>query len=257
MTHKENRKMTSVYTNDNFLGGKLKIQQPVKGFRSGSDAVFLAASLKDTTTGSILEVGCGAGVASLCAAYRLKNTHIIGIDCDEHLVTLAQENAKNNQLEKRTTFMVQDIQNPLKNLVPQSFDRVFSNPPYFKDSTVSEDKSRTQSRHYNETAFLEDWVNFCLKMAKPRGHVHFIFPSPNLQELLNALPLSSVGELTLFPLWPKADSDQSKRTLLTVRKGVSSPSILHKGIVLHNKDDGYTPAAHAVLWEGMGLKLSS
>lgn len=246
--------MPTSYTNDAFLGGKLTIQQPENGFRSASDAVFLAASLPETTTGSILEVGCGSGVASLCAAYRLKNVLVTGIDCDEALITLAQENARNNQLEERTSFIVQDIQKPLNGLAPQSFDRVFSNPPYFRQSTPSENQSRTQSRHYEDIAFLESWVNFCLKMTKPRGHVHFIFPSANLQDLLKALLPSNVGELTLFPLWPKADSLHSKRIILCVRKDVASPSILHKGLVLHDHEH-YTPEAHDILWHGRGIKF--
>jgi len=242
------------YTNDAFLGGKLMIQQPENGFRSGSDAVFLASSLPETIKGSILDVGCGAGVASLCAVYRLKNVFVTGIDCDENLIKVAEENAKNNQLKERTDFIVQDIQKSLINLVPQSFDRVFSNPPYFKESTPSENHSRTQSRHYSNVSFLETWVNFCLKMAKPRGYVHFIFPSTGLQELLKVLLVSNVGELELFPLWPKADSLHSKRIILTVRKDVASPSVLHKGLVLHDHEK-YTPEEHSVLWKGQGIEF--
>lgn len=254
MTRKENRKMTNLYTNDAFFGGKLTIKQPVKGFRSGSDAVLLAASLWGQENESFLEIGCGAGVASLCAAYRLQGAHVRGIDFDESLVKLAQENALHNQMSDRVTFQVQDIQNHLEELKPQSFDCVFSNPPYFRDSTPSLHQTRTQSRHYKDKSFLKTWVNFCLKMAKPRGYVHFIFPSSDLQVLLSLLPLGRVGGMTLFPLWSREDSLHSKRILISLRKGVSSPSIVYKGLILHTTAQEYTKEAHAILWEGKGLE---
>ena len=51
------------------LGGRVKARQPDQGFRGGHDAVFLAAAVPGGGA-SVLELGAGAGSASLCLAAR-------------------------------------------------------------------------------------------------------------------------------------------------------------------------------------------
>jgi hypothetical protein len=53
-------------TLDGFLGGRLSIAQPRRGFRAGHDTVLLAASIPAPAGSHVLELGSGAGVASLC-----------------------------------------------------------------------------------------------------------------------------------------------------------------------------------------------
>ena len=48
---------------DGFLGGRLKIFQPKSGYRAATDPVFLAAAVPAQAGQSVLELGCGAGVA--------------------------------------------------------------------------------------------------------------------------------------------------------------------------------------------------
>lgn len=232
-------------TTDLFLGGKLKIQQPQKGFRSGSDAVLLAASLPPIT-GTILEIGCGAGVASLCLAHRLPQAHITGIDIDEPLISLAQNNAKENKLESRCHFLVQDLQ--ALTLPKQTFDHVFSNPPYFDASSPSPCPQKALARSQSMSA--QSWIKECIKMAKPRGWVSFIYPTTHLHHLLQGC--EGLGDFHLFPLWPSSAKD-SKRILVSARKGVKSGLTLHPGLILHNQQGGYTPDAQEILKEGKGL----
>ena len=55
-------------TEDGFLGGRLRILQPDKGYRAGIDSVFLAASVPCGPGETALEAGIGTGVAALCLA---------------------------------------------------------------------------------------------------------------------------------------------------------------------------------------------
>jgi len=56
------------------------VRQPETGFRAGLDAVMLAAAVPDGATA--LELGAGAGTASLCLAARLPSIAITGIEID-------------------------------------------------------------------------------------------------------------------------------------------------------------------------------
>jgi tRNA1(Val) A37 N6-methylase TrmN6 len=67
-----------------------------------------------------------------------------------------------------------------------------------------------------------------------------------------ALRAAGCGSQRLLPLWPHA-GEPAKRVLLLARKGGRGPGVVLPGLVLHNADGGYTPAADAVLRGGAGL----
>ena len=68
--------MPSSLSEDAFLGGKLNILQPEKGYRAGIDAVFLAATIPATDGETVFEAGIGAGVVSLCLLARNPLLHV-------------------------------------------------------------------------------------------------------------------------------------------------------------------------------------
>lgn len=237
---------------DSFLGGQLQVRQPKDGYRAGSDAVLLAAAIPLEEHQSILEVGCGAGTASLCLAARAhtfqpqETFHLTGIDIQTDLIDLAKQNAAENQLDIK--FHAMDMR--AATLEPQSFDHVFANPPYFPDHAPSPHAARSTARS-ETTGTLEEWVKFCIKMAKPRGHVTFIYPTDRLGELIH-LCEPHLGGLRVLPLWPRPHTP-AKRFILQGRKDVKSPSKLLPGLVLHTETGEYTPAARKILWDGMDL----
>src|SRR5206468_3980326 len=67
-------------TEDGFLGGRLRILQPEKGYRAGIDAVFLAATIPCAAGETVYEAGIGTGVAALCVLARNPAIHLTGIE---------------------------------------------------------------------------------------------------------------------------------------------------------------------------------
>lgn len=234
---------------DNFLGGALKILQPQKGYRAGSDAVLLAAFLPENAKGTVLDVGCGVGTVSICAVHRLPHIKVTGIDCQQYLIEMAQENAHLNNCSGRTRFIVEDLNTVT--LTPTSFDHVLTNPPYFENTAVSPDISRALARA-QQTHTLEEWIAFCIKMAKPRGYISLIYPASGLDRVLKAM--SRLGEIQLYPLWSKKGAN-ANRCLVRGRKDVCTKSTLHAGLVLHEEDGAYTAAARSILWDGAGIPI--
>ena len=81
-------------TDDAFLGGKLQILQPEKGYRAGIDAVFLASTIPVKEGEAIFEAGIGGGVASLCVLARNPLVHVTGIEASTRYAVLCEQNAK-------------------------------------------------------------------------------------------------------------------------------------------------------------------
>ena len=227
---------------DSFLNGKLKIYQSKDAFKSGSDAVFLSA-FPNIKSGTVLDVGCGTGVISLCLANRFPLLRIEGVDIQKDLISLASQNAEENNLGSQCTFSWGDIIN--SSYEKQSFDHVVTNPPYFNFSSPSPNPKIALAK--NQKTSLETWIKACANHLKPRGFIYSIYPTERIDNMIHALV--GFGGINLFPLWSKAN-DISKRTLISAQKGVFKPCKLHPGMILHNSDGTYTDQAEGVLRSG-------
>src|SRR5690242_10913614 len=58
-------------TDDEFLGGRVKLWQPKDGFRAGLDSVMLAAAVQVKPGARVCDLGVGVGTASVCLAARV------------------------------------------------------------------------------------------------------------------------------------------------------------------------------------------
>jgi tRNA1Val (adenine37-N6)-methyltransferase len=232
--------MSVSYSEDRFLGGRVIVRQPVNGFRGGLDAVMLAAAVDAKSGDTILELGSGAGTASLCLAARVPDCDITGIEIDPSLVELANENAAANRMDSRLRFIRGDALDPPK----QDYDHVFTNPP-FHEGERSPDEMR--ARALQDEGQLADWLRAGLKRTKSNGTFTVILSASRLGEALNALPHRGA---TVIPLWPRAGAE-AKRVILRLRKSSRARLSFSHGTVLHEADGRYTADADAIL---RGLK---
>jgi tRNA1Val (adenine37-N6)-methyltransferase len=83
-------------TDDKFLCGRLRLLQPEKGYRAATDAVLLAAACPAVAGQSVLDLGCGAGAASLCLAARVPGLRLTGLEVQPEYADLARRNAARN-----------------------------------------------------------------------------------------------------------------------------------------------------------------
>jgi len=245
---------TSSLSEDSLLGGRVKFRQPVDGYRVAIDPVLLAAAVPARADDHVLDIGCGAGAASLCLAHRVDGCRVAGIDSDRAMVRLAGDNAELNGMRARIVVMVGDLLRPPQRIEPGSFAHVMANPPYLEAGTATAPPDGGKARaHLEGEADLAAWVRFALTMARAKGSITFIHRADRLDHLLAQLS-GRAGEITVFPLWAGPGKD-ARRVIVQARNGVASPARLSPGLVLHEADGRYTEAADAVLRHGAALSL--
>ncbi len=243
-------------TCDAFLNGRIHVRQPAKGFRSGLDAVFLAAACPAANGDTVLEAGCGAGVASLCLSARVGGIAVTGVEADLALAALAKENAAANGFGESFEAVAADIGAPWSLLDGQlrreGYDHVMANPPFHVHgrARLSKDGRNARSRAMHERG-LEQWLRFLAAAAKPDGTATVIHTAEALPRLLAAFE-GRFGGLQLLPLHPKAGAP-AIRVIVRGVKGSRAPFSLVPGIVLHEADGTPTPAARAVLRDAAKL----
>src|SRR6185503_13495505 len=88
-------------SDDTLLGGRVKLRQPVDGYRVAIDPVILAAAVPAGAQDRVIDIGCGTGAASLCLAARVPNCRGVGLERDHALAELARDNVARNGFADR------------------------------------------------------------------------------------------------------------------------------------------------------------
>lgn len=246
--------MTQELTTDGFLGEKLCLKQPRDGFRSGHDAVLLAAAAQPPQDGHIAELGSGAGVAALCFAARRTDAHVTGIELNEEMLVLAQNNAEANHLGARAHFKQGDITGPFSDmhLVANSFDEVIANPPYYRQGEVPDMAHAGKAQaHIGQAGTLDSWVKCACALTRAKGHVTLVHRADALAQLLTVMQ-KRLGDLRVLPIQPKPGR-AATRVLVRGRRDARAPVTLLPPLVLQNQAGAPSLAAEAVLRHGAVL----
>ncbi|MDB4106437.1 methyltransferase [bacterium] len=245
-------------TQDGFLGQRLSLRQPKQGFRSGHDAVMLAASAAAKAGTRLAELGSGAGVASLCLAARAPQVHVTGIELDVNLVALAAQNSADNALSSRVVFQQGDVTGRFSdlNLAPNQFDEVIANPPYYRAGAVKDlpDAGR-QRAHVGDARTLEKWVMCACALVAARGFVSFIHRADALADLLLVMQ-PRLGGLQVLPIGPRPGAEAT-RIIVRGRRDSRAALRLLPMFVLQNSTGEPSAAAEAVLRGGSALAFGA
>lgn len=246
-------------TSDLFLGGLLTILQPKEGYRAGVDPVLMAATVPVIAGESVLELGCGAGVASLCLAARVQGISLSGIELQADYADLARRNAVANNI--KMDVHCADLGHLPADILQQNFDHVIANPPYYlrSNGTAATDAGRDLA--LTETTPLVDWIDVATRRLKPRGHLTIIQDAERLPALMAALD-GRLGAVKLLPLAPRIGRP-AHLVILHARKGARAaaqllaPIVMHEGAA-HDRDrDSYTRQIRSILRDGAGLDVEA
>jgi tRNA1(Val) A37 N6-methylase TrmN6 len=246
-------------TEDRFLGGKLSILQPEKGYRAGVDAVFLGATIPVQEGDTVFEAGIGVGVASLCLLSRCRNIHVTGIEITARYAMMCEENAKRNGFANDVRVIHADVKEAMRkdlSNMPQhgTFAHAFANPPYYEDGKVTQSPSllKAQAHSFGEDD-LELWIKVMHAMVGLRGTVTLVHRADTLGKILTAME-SKFGDIRVAPLYAREGTAASRVIVQGVR-GSKAPMQLLPGLILHGEGNNFTPDAEAVLRDGAAWRL--
>src|SRR5262249_55437270 len=150
----------------------------------------LGASLPGTATGTLIDLGAGAGIAGLCAAARCPGITALLVERDPVLVECAVTALKrdaNKAFARRVATLQVDIGNPAIPWTPTG-DEVIVNPPFHEKAAGSASPARTRAdAHVLGEGGLDLWAKTAVAMLKPRGRLTLIYRADALGALLSAI----------------------------------------------------------------------
>ncbi len=232
-----------------FLGERIMVSQPVRGYRSGVDTVLLAAACPAKAGERVLDLGCGAGVASFCLATRIEGVTLYGLEIQPAYAQLAQSNAR--ALGIAMTVYEGDVAAEPADLRAISVDHVIANPPYYADEASSATDDPGKDRAFRGAAPLKSWIDCGLRRLRDGGWLTIVQRVERLPDMLGALA-GRAGAIAVLPIAARAGHPAS-RVILRARKGAAAPLALHPPFVMHDGErherdgDGFSVMAERIL----------
>lgn len=241
------------YSEDYLLDKRVRIFQPLNGYRASTDAVILSSLITRIKDGdTVLDVGSGTGAVALCLAERFKTLRpgITGLELQAELAELSNMSAAANGFDGFLTFVNADVADKKAVRPPALFTRHYQSALFRTRYALAEPRQGLCPQRQNFS--LSGWIGFCLKMLRPQGCFYMINRAEAITEILACLH-GRMGAVRIVPLFSKPGQD-AKRVIITARKDSKAPAVICPGLTVHNSDGGYTPAAHKILRLGFSLE---
>ena len=236
----------SALTEDALLDGRVRLIQPARGHRAGTDAVLLAAAAPLEAGDRVVDAGAATGAVGLMLARRA-SIRVVLVERDPGLAELCRRNLALNgcagqvaeaDLIDRSTW-------PAAELEPGSADLVATNPPFLEagHGRASPDPGRAAA-HVLPEGGLAQWLRACAALLKPGGRLVLVQRADRLADCLGALG-RGFGGMRLRFVHGRADGPAA-RLILTATKGSRAPLAVDPPLVLHDGEGRFTPLAEAI-----------
>lgn len=241
------------YTKDYLLDKQVQIFQPINGYRASTDAVMLSSAVSKVKDGdTILDVGSGTGAVSLCLASRFYSIQpqITGLEIQPELAELSNKSAEANGFDGFLHYINCDIRNKPKEIENCSFAHVITNPPYAEKDMPSPNAGKATAHNHNGFS-LKGWIDFCIKMIKPKGWFYIVNRAEAVNEILSDIH-GKLGHIEIIPLYSKT-GQKAKRVIIRAQKDNHTATAVLPPFIIHEADGSYTGQAQKILRSGSGF----
>ncbi len=143
------------------------MRQGSSGQRINTDSCAFADLVQCDFPERILDIGCGTGVLTLMMAQKFVQAHISAVEIDSGDAEIAAENFAASPWRERLAIENLSVQNFARGTLP-TFDLIVCNPPFFKESTKSQNPARALARHDDQLP-AADLSVVISKMLLPDG----------------------------------------------------------------------------------------
>ena len=204
----------------------------------------------------MLELGCGAGAASIWLAFRGPGVSLAGVERQAAYAELARRNAAENGT--RLAVHCADLREMPAELTQARFDHVIANPPFYSPGRHASPRDAGRAGGRVEDTPLADWIAVGARRLKPRGLLHLIQHPERLPELL-AAATGRLGSMEVLPLAPREGRAPSLLLFRARKEGraafrLHAPLILHAGASHERDGESYRPELLAILRKGEALE---
>lgn len=215
----------------------LKVIQNKNYYTFTSDSVILANFIKTKKSDVCAEIGTGCGVISLLLSAKTEFDKIYAFEIQSKMARLAEKNVILNKLEEKIEIISDDVRNFKQHFSAESFDIVFSNPPYMTSNTTqNKDDVRNIARH-DKYLPIDDLCQTAFNMLKFGGKFYVIYTSTRTAELITTLKKFNLEPKRMF--FTENGKDRVVLVVIEAVKGGKQGMEVLPSLQTNDKDGSY------------------
>jgi len=215
-----------------FLFKHFAITQNRSALKVGTDAMLLGSFIQSENEIQGLDIGAGTGVLSLMVAQKNPSIHIDAIELDSESSLDCQENFAHSNWSERLSMISADF---LAHEFDKKYDIIFSNPPFYQNTLVNENKRTAVSKHAVHLPF-ELLFEKVSKLLTDEGAFWIIFPFDDFEKI------GFLAKVTDFFIENQITIESKpavpNRMILSFRKVPTT--INSKNFIIRNKDNTFS-----------------
>jgi tRNA1Val (adenine37-N6)-methyltransferase len=165
----------------------------------GTDGVLLGAWTNVDNALEILDVGTGTGLIAIMLAQR-SMAMVDAVEIDENAFGQAGENIMRCPWSSKIHLIKSSFQE-YSNGCGKAYDRIVSNPPFYKNQYRPSDKSRSVARH-DDSLSLKDLVFHADSVLKHDGTISVVIPAESIDNYRQYLYQKNLHILRLLYVMP-------------------------------------------------------
>jgi tRNA1Val (adenine37-N6)-methyltransferase len=212
---------------------QFSIRQTHAALKVGTDALLIGSIAHFTNPKSILDIGTGTGVLAMMCAQRFPEATIEAVELDEQACIDAVHNFTSSPFADRLCLIQSDIKHFQSD---KQFDGIICNPPYFENSQLSADKSRSRARHTHDLDF-DSLIAIISSILSPSGKAWIILPENSNEKWLDLVNQSPFQLSEKWLIYGKPD--KLVRNIYCLQHEATRTQI--HSLTVRQTDGTYTP----------------
>ena len=213
-------------------------------FKFSIDAILLAHFGEAKPNKRYLELGTGTGVIPH-VLYHRGARHVVGVDCNSHVVELAQKSVIHNDIADAVAMVELDYMSDAGKVYYGQFDGIYMNPPYFETNSglLSTVENVALALHEQEYS-MKDRLLQAQRYLKFGGTLWMIYTSPRLESLISAIEETQFRVKRMRFVHGNQEK-VSKLVLLELKYGGKQGMIVEPPLYIYEVDGSYSVEVYA------------
>jgi len=175
------------------VNDNIQLIQKKDGLTFGTDALLLAAFVRDFPLATALDFGAGTGIISFLCATRNKFNKIIAVEAQKEFAELIERNIKLNFLSEKVSVLHADIRELSFKDLGYEADVIFTNPPYMRAGSgkINSHDVKAIARH-EILGGIEAFCRAAAKNLKHGGLFYAVYRPERMTELFYAMQRAKI-----------------------------------------------------------------
>ncbi|RCK79775.1 MAG: tRNA (adenine37-N(6))-methyltransferase TrmN6 [Candidatus Ozemobacter sibiricus] len=231
---------------DVVVGTNLRLIQKIDGTAFAVDTLLLARFVRlGKEIVRVADLGSGSGILAFLLKYRQPSLEVVGFEVQPEFHDLACRNLQLNPQMTGLSFELLDVREIPARLLPESFDLVVANPPYYPLGTgrLPDRPGRALARH-ELAGTLKDFVEAAAWLLNYGSRLAMIIPTGRFYELHDYLKAAQFGLRRVQFVHPK-EGQPSHLALVEAERFYRGPHEALPALTIHRADGSLgTPFHH-------------